>query len=311
MKTLHPSNPPDQPSLQRLWATTLCLIGCVFVPGMTGCANKEPVQITARPIRTSQVGTMAREIQRTSPGEVMDPNAEVFAQVPKRILFLPGEHGIFSRQSPEQLAAYDLVKVGQLPEVQANQPTSVILTDPWKNAEKGTQDIINMTIAESGRLEEGTARRLNVMQAIDIDFARPRIRKGETLRFFEDTGWVGWIPKDSIQGTPSPTGVSGAPGTPGVNRPMPPPVRRPGNQPNMGAPGDEPLPPIGGGGASPRPGFAPPPTPPTPVTGPTPPAPGAPMPPPAPVVPPTTGPALPNPTPPAGIPQRLAPPKSS
>lgn len=186
--------------------TEILKTGIILFTGgalLTGCATKKPYKVNASPIRTSQVAPMAREIQRTSPGEVMDPEAEVFAQVPKRIIFLPGQNSLTGRVSPEQVAAYSLVKVGQLPEVQAGQPTTVIMTDPSQNPDKGRKEIVNMTINERGITEEGTARVLNVMESTDVDKARGRIRPGETLKFIEYTGWVGWIPKGAF--IPAPT----------------------------------------------------------------------------------------------------------
>lgn len=174
------------------------LVATTLLLGVTGCATKDkgqPYQITAAPIRSSEVAPMAKEIQRTSPGEIMDPDAQVFAQVPKRILYLPGESTLTGRTSPEQIAAYSLVNVNQIPEIQSNAPTTVVLTDPNQNPDQGQTDIVNLTISERGSTEEGTARILNVSENVDIDRARGRIRPGETLRFIDTTGWVGWIPK--------------------------------------------------------------------------------------------------------------------
>lgn len=168
---------------------------------ISGCASKKPYKVDARPIAVSQVAPIAKDIQRRTPGQVMDPEAEVFAQVPKRIIYLPGEHGLTGRRSAEQIAAYSLVKVGSLPEIQTNQPTSVILTDPNQNPAKGSRDIINMTIDGT---QEGTARVLHVRESEQIDLARGRIRGGETLKFFDQTGWVGWIPKQGTGPTAPP-----------------------------------------------------------------------------------------------------------
>lgn len=172
---------------------------------LTACATKKPYQVNATPIHTSIVAPMAREIQRTAPGEIMDPGAEVFAQVPKRIIYLPEERTLTGRQSAEQVAAYSLVKIRENPESQNGLPTTVIMTDPSRNPDKGSRDIINMSITERGKPEEGTARILNVVEVSQIDRARGRIHQGETLKFVEETGWIGWIPKGN--NTPPPQQV--------------------------------------------------------------------------------------------------------
>lgn len=170
----------------------ICVVTAIIL--FSGCASKKPYEVYARPIAISQVTPISQEIQRRTPGQIMDTEAEVFAQVPKRIIYLPGEHGLTGRISPEQIAAYSLVKIGSLPEVQTNQPSSVILTDPNQNPQKGSQDIINMTVNGN---EEGTARILHIREPEQVDIARGRIREGETLKFFDQTGWVGWIPKQA------------------------------------------------------------------------------------------------------------------
>jgi len=179
----------------------------VLVSILSSCGStKGPREVTARPFvipqRQSATEWAKDSAPRTQPGKVMDPDAVTYAQVPKRILFLPGEHGIFGRKSAQQEVAYDLVPVDRIPEVQAQGTPS--FQPNYNNAAKWTA----ATFADpEGNLRKGKARRLGVTNQTvrERNRAESLLEKSETLEWLEGTGWVGFTETDIIQINKNPT----------------------------------------------------------------------------------------------------------
>jgi len=187
-------NLPVSPSLFYLG-----LLAIFLLPSCSSSPKKGRQEIYVSPIRTESVSQIAEREVRTLPGEVMDPNARTFAQIPQRIIYLPGEEGIFTRRSPEQLAAYQLVRKEDIPEIQSTDKPTIILPQGRfpQSQENIAQEgaIMEMAIMSESGVVEGTARDLNLPERTQDQAARGKIYQGETLKFIEGTGWVGWMPK--------------------------------------------------------------------------------------------------------------------
>lgn len=180
--------------------TPLSIFLAITAGALSSCATKGPREISAGPLvipqRTGPTNWAIQDAPRTQPGKVMDPDAVTYAQVPKRILFMPGEHGIFGRSSAQQEVAYDLVPVDRIPEVRA-QGTPAFQPNT-SNAPKWTA----ATFADStGNLRKGKARRLGVINKTVRERTRAEalLEKNETLEWMEDIGWVGFTETDYIR----------------------------------------------------------------------------------------------------------------
>lgn len=177
----------------------LCPIGIAMaILSLTGCATKKgPQQVWASPVQrvVSPVNQAITDAPRTQPGKIMDPEALTYAQVPSRILYLPGHHGVKSRKSPRQEVAYDLVPVSRIGAIQA-EATPEFGEIIVQGSETKIEDITEMTvISEKGETLRGKGRRLGVLGKAESakDRARDLLKKGEELQWDAERGWVGFV----------------------------------------------------------------------------------------------------------------------
>lgn len=181
------------------------ILGAVF---LTGCAtgNKGPKTYEARTYQPARQGIVNSEIYvspRQKVGQVMDPQATTFAQVPKRILFLPGEQGITSRVSSTQEVKYDLVPVAQIPEIQSQvKPTVIIPSTERTVVTSNNQEPREISIMEEGQSEPtlGKARILEIREQSQEELAKSLLRTNkEQAKYVPPYGWIAWTNLTDIQ----------------------------------------------------------------------------------------------------------------
>jgi hypothetical protein len=119
----------------------------------------------------------------------MDPEVETYTQVPTRIIYFPGEHTPFSRQSPKQEVAYSLKPINRSPGL----PAPKIDFEP---AVGGDQPNTFPTgfLNKDGSVTQGEGRRLGVNEATEPGKQRAEdlLKKGEELRWSSSVGWIGF-----------------------------------------------------------------------------------------------------------------------
>lgn len=192
---------PSSLLLYSLLFVTLVLI--------SGCSTpKGPKTVTAYqviiPNKQASTQEKAEQAPRTKPGIIMDPEAITWAQVPKRIIYFPGEHGIFSRSSSKQEVSYRLVPVERIGEIQA-------AGSPWFEEKPEApdnltfltgKDVWSLVITElDGKKIRGTARRLGVIGKTESERIRAEslLRKKEMLRWTDESGWIGFTPEEILE----------------------------------------------------------------------------------------------------------------
>lgn len=184
---------------QILINLTLLTLGTV----LTGCATKGPKKVYAMPApvqhRVIAPATQAvTDAPRTRPGKIMDPDSITYAQVPSRIIYLPGQHGIFGRSSAKQEVSYNLVPVDRVGAIQAEGTPDFGETIVREEVGISVKDVIQTTfMEEDGSTVRGTARRLGVLGNNDVEKKRAEnlIKRGEELRWSAEMGWVGFFPE--------------------------------------------------------------------------------------------------------------------
>lgn len=190
MKTM-PQNTPHKLPL---------LMGVVLLAAMVGtpgCATKGARNVYAQPAASpggtgpvrAVTANSPTDAPRTEPGKVMDPEALTYAQVPARIIYLPGQHGYFGRTSARQEVAFNLQPVSRIAEIQA-QGTPAFIGDDATGVEERT---FAWSVMDSdGSTRKGMARALEVRSQDrgQKNRAEAMLRRGETLEWNEQAGWV-------------------------------------------------------------------------------------------------------------------------
>jgi predicted DNA-binding transcriptional regulator len=182
-----------------------CLL-IAFVMG--GCATKGPKRVTAyakdeRPIR-AETDWAIEEAPRTEPGKLMDPEAVTYAQVPSRIIYMPGRGGIFGRQSSRQEVAYNLVPVGRTPEAIAAAPEMEKKEVAGETETSPTASVFqSVFMGSGGKPVRGVARRLGVLGKTQEEENRAKalLKRDELLRWTVDVGWVGFTEEVVVDDT--------------------------------------------------------------------------------------------------------------
>jgi hypothetical protein len=186
---------------KTLLLLTLCIIASSGF--LTGCATKGPQKVYAMPARVperivSPTTQAIADAPRTKPGKVMDPDSITYAQVPSRIIYLPGQHGIFGRTSATQEVAYNLVPVDRIGAIQAESTPEFGETIVREQTSISIKDVIETTFMnDDGSTVKGTARRLGVLGNNDVEKNRAEnlLKRGEDLRWSAEMGWVGFFPE--------------------------------------------------------------------------------------------------------------------
>jgi hypothetical protein len=127
----------------------------------------------------------------------MDPAAITYAQVPSRIIYLPGDQGIFARKSATQTVAYNLVPVDRIPAIQAEgTPEFGQIQGKREDGTKSLDIVETSFLEEDGSTIKGTGRRLGVLGQNEVEKERASnlLKRGEELRWSADIGWLGFIP---------------------------------------------------------------------------------------------------------------------
>jgi hypothetical protein len=178
----------------------------------------------------------------------MDPQAITFAQVPKRILFLPGQETTTSRISPSQEVAYNLVPVQQIPEIQSQQKPTIIVPPSSPGAElSGTKDISIYDEASKSTID-GRIRILDIRSNNQESLAQSQLAPGETAKFIKPYGWVGWKAKPTTpnpstpSATPPSSELPSLPNTSTEKSPTPPKLENPNSETGSTTPKASPTP---------------------------------------------------------------------
>jgi len=178
---------------------------------LSSCATKGPKKIYAFPKYTPERPAPQEGFlnpTRTQPGTLMDPEALTYAQVPKRIIYLPGQHNMFNRQSAQQEVAYELVavdrshRIADLPSQAANPPS------PTPKEQKTSPEVFKTAFMDpSGGERHGTARRLGILGKSTVEKQRAELllREKETLEWSADAGWIGFQEERKTQLVAPPT----------------------------------------------------------------------------------------------------------
>lgn len=162
------------------------------------CATKGAKQLTAYPLPGPTKGPenwAVEDAPRQRPGALMDPDATTYAQIPSRIIYLPGGGGIFGRQSGSQQVAYNLIPVSRIPEVQAKGTPTMETRSVVKETTKPPASSFGASFPDKdGNEVKGTARRLGVLGKTDVEKTRAQslLGRGEGLQWSPDIGWVGF-----------------------------------------------------------------------------------------------------------------------
>lgn len=181
--------------------TNICILSLGTF--LTGCATKGPKQIYAMPAPVqhrivSPTSQAITDAPRTKPGKVMDPEAITYAQVPSRIIYLPGEHGIFARSSAKQEVSYNLVPVDRIGAIQAEATPAFGETIVREDVSIQVKDVVDTTFMnDDGSTSKGSARRLGVLGNNEVEKKRASnlLKRGEELRWSAEMGWVGFFPE--------------------------------------------------------------------------------------------------------------------
>jgi predicted DNA-binding transcriptional regulator len=185
-------------NIYKAWCILLAPTMTIALITLTGCASpKGPKQVWASPVErvVSPVNQAITDAPRTQPGKIMDPDAVTYAQVPSRIIYLPGGQGIKSRQSPRQEVAYNLVPVSRIGAIQA-EGTPEFGEIIVQGGDKTTVDIAEMTIiSDGGETLRGKGRRLGILGRTESAKSRAKdlLKKGEQLEWDTERGWVGFV----------------------------------------------------------------------------------------------------------------------
>lgn len=181
----------------------ICLLAGLAV-ALQGCATKSARVVTAnqvvsKPVTASQNWAIA-DAPRTEPGKIMDPEAVTYAQVPSRIIFLPGHGGIFGRDSARQEVAYNLVPVGRQPEAIAPAPEMTNKPAVTEGKEPPPNQFTSVFPDKNGKPTRGIARRLGVLGKTPDEEKRATalLQRDELLRWNTDVGWVGFQPEVEV-----------------------------------------------------------------------------------------------------------------
>jgi hypothetical protein len=177
----------------------------IITPLLGACATKGAKSIYAFPQPSNTRTAPNQEFlspNRVKPGEIMDPEVLTYAQVPSRIIYLPGGQTLFSRHSSSQAVAYTLEPVGisQPPTLANPTPT------PKPQAPTNTREVFKTAfIEEDGAEVQGTARRLGILGKSEVEKERAELllREKETLRWSAEAGWVGFLQEKKTQPIPS------------------------------------------------------------------------------------------------------------
>lgn len=175
---------------------------------ITGCATKGPKKIYAMPVAPtlkvkSPTSQAIADAPRTKPGSIMDPEALTYAQIPSRIIYLPGQHGLFGRSSAKQEVAYRLEPVDRIKAIQAQatpefpETSRTDTTTTIKIKDITMQTFVN----DDGTRVSGTARRLGILGQNDTEKIRALnlLRRGEELRWADEIGWVGFFAEEKAK----------------------------------------------------------------------------------------------------------------
>jgi hypothetical protein len=174
---------------------------------LSGCVTKGAKTVYARPVYvnppiTAKKAELVELAPRNQPGKLMDPDAITFAQVPNRIVYLPGGGTAYTRTSATQIVNYDLVPVGRIPEIQA-QATPVFESRVPKTSEKRQiRDIFPAQFPNlDGGVSKGIARRLGVIGDSPVEKTRAKglLKDNEVLRWDPNVGWVGFVEETIIR----------------------------------------------------------------------------------------------------------------
>ncbi len=174
------------------------MLGLATVFATAGCATKRgPTQVYATPVQrtVSPLNQAIADAPRTQPGKIMDPEALTYAQVPSRIIYLPGDHGIAGRKSARQEVAYNLVPVSRIGAIQAEATPEFGEVIVQKETTR-VEDITEMSFIESdGSTSRGRGRRLGVLgkSGDSEERASNLLKKGEELKWDSEVGWVGFV----------------------------------------------------------------------------------------------------------------------
>jgi hypothetical protein len=208
-----------------LTLTGLAMTGMLLV---TGCATKGPKRVYAAPFRpepnrVAPANQAIADAPRTQPGKVMDPDAITYAQVPARIIYLPGQHGIFGRESARQEVAYNLVPVDRIGAIQAEGTPEFgeIRTGQGPTVDVKV-DVTEMTISNpDGSFSKGQARRLGVLGQSEAEKSRAGnlLQRGEELQWSTEIGWVGFRGETKAKGYEPDGAKKEAPAAPGTVTP--------------------------------------------------------------------------------------------
>ena len=164
---------------------------------LTSCATRGPTRVTALPMpgpTVSPTNWAVVDAPRQQPGKLMDPDAVTYAQVPSRIIYMPGDSGIFGRRSARQEVAYNLVPVDRIPAIQAQGTPVFESRAPAETSQAKSNVFTAVFPGKDGASAKGTARRLGVLGKTDVEKTRAQslLAKGETLHWAQDVGWVGF-----------------------------------------------------------------------------------------------------------------------
>jgi hypothetical protein len=142
---------------------------------------------------------MVADAPRRQPGKLMDPDAVTYAQVPSRIIYLPGSAGVFGRVSGRQEVAYNLVPVDRIPEIQAQGTPSMEMREGRPSTQPSAQTPAAGSFPAAfknsdGVTTSGMARRLGVLGKTGVEKTRAEslLARGERLEWTPDVGWVGF-----------------------------------------------------------------------------------------------------------------------
>ena len=186
---------------RKIRLVSTILAGAILA-GASGCATKGPKRVYAAPVlpeprRVAPADQAIADAPRNQPGRIMDPDAITYAQVPSRILYLPGQHGIFGRESARQEVAYNLVPVERIGAIQAQGTPEFGEIQTQEKVEMKV-DITEMTVTNpDGSFSKGQARRLGVLGQSDAEKTRAEnlLRRGEEIQWSAEVGWVGFTPE--------------------------------------------------------------------------------------------------------------------
>jgi hypothetical protein len=170
---------------------------------LSGCATKGPKKVYAMPAPVPErivapKNQAVADAPRTKPGKIMDPDSVTYAQVPSRIIYLPGQHGIFARSSAKQEVSYNLVPVDRIGAIQAEATPEFGETIVRQETSIEIKDVVETSFMnDDGSTSKGVARRLGVLGNNDVEKKRAEnlTKRGEELRWSAEMGWVGFTPE--------------------------------------------------------------------------------------------------------------------